>query len=99
MHNSNLPAKPLQPGNRVQIDMNENEESSTDFMAIMARGKRLQEKMDQALDHDRAWSDIHGDHAIPKTYVPPFMQDQFSKFVDDKQRVPDLNEIEELLHI
>lgn len=55
--------------------------------------------MDQALDADRAWEQIHGDHAIPKTYVPPFMRDKFSEFVDEKKRVPDLNEIEELLHV
>ena len=27
------------------------------------------------------------------------MQDKFSQFVDEKKRVPDLNEIEELLHV
>jgi hypothetical protein len=29
--------------------------------------------MDQALDSDFAWDALHGKHAVPKKYVPPFL--------------------------
>ena len=55
--------------------------------------------MEQAMEPSaQAWEQIHGASTIPKTYVPPFMQDEFSNFVDKNQRVPDINEIDELLH-
>jgi|LauGreDrversion4_2_1035121.scaffolds.fasta_scaffold250585_2 hypothetical protein len=32
--------------------------------------------MDQALDADVAWEALHGKHAVPKKYVPPFLKEE-----------------------
>lgn len=56
--------------------------------------------MDEAIGADKGlWEELHGSHAIAKKYVPPFMKDDFDKFADENGRVPDINEIDELLHI
>ena len=92
--NSNLPAK-----KRAVVEIEENEESNGNFAKLLARGERLRRQMDDALDTDNAWEQLHGKHNIEKTYVPPFVQDEVSKFQAENGRVPDMNDIEELLHI
>jgi hypothetical protein len=40
--------------------------------------------MDQALNQDLAWEALHGPHAVPKKYVPPFQQKSKE---DDSDRI------------
>jgi hypothetical protein len=95
---SNLPAKTAQAA-RATIDLDENDESNENFARILARGVRLKAQMDEAIDADNAWEELHGPHAIAKKYVPPFMRDDADNFAGENGRVPDINEIDELLHV
>jgi len=46
----------------------------------MQRGARLQQQMADALNpSSSAWEQIHGMHHVPKTYVPPFMKDEYDQ--------------------
>jgi hypothetical protein len=40
--------------------------------------------MDQALDADAAWEALHGPHAVPKKYVPPFLSEKQEERKDDE---------------
>ena len=42
--------------------------------SILKRGARLQQQMADALTTKNAWESLHGIHAVPKTYVPPFAE-------------------------
>jgi hypothetical protein len=44
-----------------------------------------------------AWEKIHGPHIIPKSYVPPFLDNGFEQFKTEKKI--DLNDIEDLLEV
>lgn len=55
--------------------------------------------MDEALEADKAWEDLHGPHTIAKKYVPPFSTDEMDQFEKENGRPPDFNEIGELLHL
>ena len=57
---------------------------------ILARGRRLQQKMDEALGDD-PWEELHGPHAVPKTsYINPFQagpgQDMSPDREQDRER-------------
>jgi hypothetical protein len=66
--------KENQPRNRINIDEGEDTFHNQDELAkILARGERLRNQMDQALDADDAWESLHGKHLVPKKYVPPFL--------------------------
>ena len=52
--------------------------------------------MEDALGSN-AWESIHGPHIIPKSYIPPFLDDGFEKF--KKEIKVDLNDIEDLLEV
>ena len=66
--------KENQQRNRINIDESEDTYHNQDELAkILARGERLRNQMDQALDSDVAWEALHGKHAVPKKYVPPFL--------------------------
>jgi hypothetical protein len=63
----------------MKINIDENEETfhgQDSLSQILERGKRLQTKMDIALDDNEldqdAFKEIHGVHIVPKKYVPPF---------------------------
>jgi len=66
--------KENQQRNRINIDESEDTYHNQDELEkILARGERLRNQMDQALDSDVAWEALHGKHAVPKKYVPPFL--------------------------
>lgn len=46
--------------------------------------------MDQALDADAAWEAIHGPHAVPKKYVPPFLNKQEERKDEEIDRLYEL---------
>jgi hypothetical protein len=95
----NLPAKTA-PVPRATINIDENDESNDNFaMNFLARGTRLRDQMDEALEADRAWEDLHGPHTIAKKYVPPFSTDELDQFEKGNGRPPDFNDIGELLHL
>jgi hypothetical protein len=56
-------------------------------MKIIARGQRLKEQMDQALDSNSAWESLHGAHHVPKRYVPPFQQRGVEETKDENDRI------------
>lgn len=47
--------------------------------------------MDQALDTGNAWESLHGQHAVPKKYVPPFLT---KKEEDKGEEIDRIYEIE-----
>ena len=60
--------------NTITIDENDDTfHNQGELASILARGQKLRDQMDQALDSDMAWQSIHGPHIVPKKYVPPFL--------------------------
>jgi formiminotetrahydrofolate cyclodeaminase len=58
--------------------MDETVTNHNELESILSRGEKLQKQMADAIDPStRAWESIHGAHHVPKTYVPPFMKDEF----------------------
>ena len=60
------------------INIDENDDTihtKAQFDNILQRGKRLQSRMDEAMGDD-AWTKLHGSNEIPKSYVPPFLQNK-----------------------
>ncbi|CDW78943.1 c2 domain-containing protein 3 [Stylonychia lemnae] len=67
---------------RNLINIDENEDTFTnqaEFDRIFARGEKLRQQMNQALDSDNAWETLHGTHQVPKRYIPPFLQEEQKK--------------------
>lgn len=60
---------------RQKINIDENDDTfhnQEEFKKVLERGRKLKERMNEALDED-AWRQLHGPHEIPKTsYVNPF---------------------------
>ena len=66
--------KENQQRQNINIDESEDTFHNQDELArILARGEKLRKQMDQALEADDAWEALHGPHAVPKKYVPPFL--------------------------
>ena len=57
--------------------------------------------MDDALDDNKRtpWEQLHGVHNLPKTYVPPFMNDGFGQQSQKPEEKIDLNEMEALMDL
>ena len=83
------------------INIDENEDTvgtKAEFTKILNRGKRLQNRMDEAMGDD-AWTRLHGPNERPKSYVPPFLKDNKPKQPADfqqkeQQRMDNLYSIE-----
>ena len=66
---------------RQTISIDENDDTihtKAELSKIISRGKRLQNRMDEALGED-AWTKLHGHNELPKRYVPPFLRDEGKK--------------------
>ena len=58
----------------IEIDENNDTLPNVDaFSKAIERGKRLKDRMEEAIGDD-AWEKLHGPHEVPKKYVPPFLR-------------------------
>lgn len=72
--------------NLINIDENEDTlHNQNEFERIFARGEKLRQQMTQVLDTDNAWTALHGQHEVPKRYVPPFLKEEAKRSMDDEE--------------
>ena len=79
--------------NKINIDESEDTFHNQDeLQKILARGMKLRNQMDEALDSDAAWEALHGPHAVPKKYVPPFLagREETKRPEDEHDRILEL---------
>ena len=50
--------------------------------------------MNDAMQQDNAWETLHGPHAVPKKYVPPFLLEENKRSAIDLDELDNVYDIE-----